>query len=141
MVSRELGTLAFGQLSLALALFYSFQTVAAFGLQQFITREVAKQTSDSQRYFTNALMIGLMTSTIGTVLMMSMTVLLDYSPETQNLILVISLGIIPFVISSICDSVLRGWEKMHFDCLCPNSGQCDQSHRNDRCHLLRRRSV
>ncbi len=113
MVSRELGTLAFGQLSLALALFYSFQTVAAFGLQQFITREVAKQSSDSQRYFTNALMIGLMTSTIGTVLMMSMTVLLDYSPGTQNLILVISLGIIPFVISSICDSVLRGWEKMH----------------------------
>jgi len=113
MVSRELGTLAFGQLSLALALFYSFQTVAVFGLQQFITREVAKQTDKSQRYFTNALLIGLTTSIIGTALMMAMTVLLNYSPETQNLILVISLGIIPFVISSICDSVVRGWEKMH----------------------------
>ncbi|MDB2318536.1 flippase [bacterium] len=113
MVSRELGTLAFGQLSLALALFYSFQTVAAFGLQQFITREVAKETGESQRYFTNALIIGLITSTVGTALMMAMTVLLDYSPGTQNLILVISLGIIPFVISSICDSMVRGWEKMH----------------------------
>ena len=113
MVSRELGTLAFGQLSLALALFYSFQTVATFGLQQFITREVAKQTGESQRYFTNALTIGLATSTIATALMMAMTVLLDYSQATRNLILVISLGIIPFVIGSICDSVVRGWEKMH----------------------------
>ncbi|MDB4372630.1 oligosaccharide flippase family protein, partial [Mariniblastus sp.] len=97
MVSRELGTLAFGQLSLALALFYSFQTVATFGLQQFITREVAKQTGESQRYFTNALTIGLATSTIAMALMMAMTVLLDYSQATRNLILVISLGIIPFV--------------------------------------------
>jgi O-antigen/teichoic acid export membrane protein len=112
-VSRQLGTLAFGQLSLALALFYSFQTVAAFGLQQFITREVAKHSGESQRYFSNALAIGLLTSTVATALMMAMTLVLNYSPETRNLILAISLGIIPFVIGSICDSVIRGLEKMH----------------------------
>ena len=112
-VARQLGTLAFGQMSLALTLFYSFQVVATFGLQQLITREVAKDRDQSDRYFVNALLVAVVTSIGATGLLAAMVFVLGYSLETRNLILLISLGIVPFAIGAICDSVIRGWEKMH----------------------------
>ena len=112
-VARQLGSHSFGQMSLALTLFYSFQVLAAFGLQNLITREVAKDLTKSDQYFVNALLVGLITSIGATALMAATVFVLQYSPETRNLILLTSLAIVPFVIGAVCDSVIRGWEKMH----------------------------
>ncbi len=112
-VARQLGSHAFGQMSLALTLFYSFQVLAAFGLQNLITREVAKDRTQSDRYFFNALLVGLITASGATGLLVATVFGLKYSIETRNLILLTSLGIFPFVIGAICNSVIRGWEKMH----------------------------
>lgn len=112
-VARQLGSYAFGQMSLALTLFYSFQVVATFGLQRLITREVAKDLDKTDRYFVNALSVGLISSLGATGLLAAAVFILNYSPDTRNLILLISLGIVPFTLGAICDSVIRGWEKMH----------------------------
>jgi len=42
LVARHLGAREFGQLSLALTLFYVFQVSAVAGVKMFITREVAR---------------------------------------------------------------------------------------------------
>ena len=42
LVARSLGAFEFGQLSLALTLFYTFQILAVAGLKTLVTREVAK---------------------------------------------------------------------------------------------------
>lgn len=113
LVARELGSYAFGQMSLALTLFYSFQVVAAFGMQKLITREVAKDGQHAGKYFAGSLLVGLATSLGAMVLLVVAVIALDYPVDTRNVILLTSLGLVPFAIASTCEAVIRGWEKMH----------------------------
>ena len=113
LVARELGTYAFGQMSLALTLFYSFQVVATFGMQTLITREVAKDSEYSGKYFASSLLVGLATSLGAMALLTAAVILLDYPIETRDIILITSLGLVPFAVGTICEAVIRGWEKMH----------------------------
>ena len=113
LVARELGTYAFGQMSLALTLFYSFQVIATFGMQTLITREVAKNSECAGKFFASSLVVGLTTS-VGAMLLLAAAVsLLDYPIETRDLILITSLGLVPFAVGTICEAVIRGWERMH----------------------------
>lgn len=113
MVARELGTYAFGQMSLALTLFYSFQVVAAFGMQTLITREVAKDKAGGASYFANSIMIATITSLGSMMLLVAAVLALNYPLGTRNVILVTSLGLLPFALSTICEAIIRAWEKMH----------------------------
>ncbi len=113
LVARQLGTYAFGQMSLALTLFYSFQVVATFGMQTLITREVAKDAQHSGKYFASSLLVGLITAVGSMLLLAGAVVLLNYPADTRDVILITSLGLLPFAISTICEAVIRGWEKMH----------------------------
>src|SRR5438552_18209923 len=53
LVARHLGAFAFGQLSLALTLFYTFQVLAAAGLRTLVVREVAKDKRKTNSYLVN----------------------------------------------------------------------------------------
>lgn len=112
-VARQLGQIAFGQMSLALTLFYSFQVIAVFGLQTLITRAVAQDREHSGKYFSGGILVGTVASLAATGLMIGAVFLLDYKPETHNLIMLTSLGLFPFMIGTVCSAVIRGWEKMH----------------------------
>src|SRR5690242_21375637 len=52
LVARHLGAHEFGQLSLALTLFYIFQVLAVAGLKTFTIRQVTIDRSQTSRYFT-----------------------------------------------------------------------------------------
>ena len=58
--ARELGPESFGQMSLALTFFYSFQVIAVFGMPTLLTREVAKDHDQSMKYFSNGMLVGLL---------------------------------------------------------------------------------
>ena len=113
LVARQLGTYAFGQMSLALTLFYSFQVVASFGMQTLVTREIAQDESSAAKYLANSLLLGLVTSVSATALLVGAVVALNYPAETRDLIMVTAIGLVPFTIGTICESVIRGLEKMH----------------------------
>ena len=113
LVARALGTYAFGQMSLALTLFYSFQVIATFGMQTLITREVAKDGGHSGKYFASSLLVGLSTSLAAMALLAGAVILLNYPADTRDIILITSLGLVPFAIGTICEAVIRGWERMH----------------------------
>jgi O-antigen/teichoic acid export membrane protein len=113
LVARKLGAYAFGQMSLALTLFYSFQVIAAFGMQTLITREVAKDPQKAGAYFAGSLLVGLLASLGATFLLVVAVIALDYPVDTRNVILITALGLIPFAIANSCQAVIRGWEKMH----------------------------
>ena len=57
MVARHLGAQAFGQLTLAFTLFYTFQVFAVGGLKTLIVRQVAEDRSQTRLYFLNGMMI------------------------------------------------------------------------------------
>lgn len=92
LVARELGTYAFGQMSLALTLFYSFQVIATFGMQTLITREVAKDDKLAGKYFASSLILGLVTSLGSMLLLAGAVILLDYPIQTRDIILITSLA-------------------------------------------------
>src|SRR5919106_2172117 len=53
LVARYLGAFEFGQLSLALTLFYTFQVLAAAGLKTLVVREVARDKKKTNHYLVN----------------------------------------------------------------------------------------
>src|SRR5207247_10755537 len=57
MVARKLGAFEFRQMSLALSLFYIFQIFAVSGVKTLLIREVAKDRSQTRKYFVNGCMI------------------------------------------------------------------------------------
>jgi O-antigen/teichoic acid export membrane protein len=114
LVARFLGASQFGQLSVAVALFSIFQLFAIAGLVTFTTREVAKDHSNTDRYFVNASIVVLFTSVLSTGVMFAIVRILNYAPDTSLVILLLSLGLVPYALSQIAEAVLIGWEKMHF---------------------------
>ncbi len=114
LVGRYLGAFEFGQLSLGLTLFYTFQVVAVGGIKTLITREIAKDKTKTEKYFLNGSML------VGVFFILSITSLLlfiwvmKYATETAVIILILSLGLLPYALSAVCEAVFQAWEQMHY---------------------------
>lgn len=141
LVGRYLGTYQFGQISLALSMFYLFQVFAVAGLKTLITREVTKDLSRTGRYLLNGTLMIIFTSVLsyvgmlvyvtlkGAVLTAPIVELTDpvlgsaftpYRalyigyPDTRLVISLVCLGLFPFALSSICEAIFLAWERMTF---------------------------
>jgi O-antigen/teichoic acid export membrane protein len=114
MVARRLGAFEFGQLSLALTLFYVFQVFAVAGLKTLIVREVAKDPSQTRKYFVNGCLIVSLTSLASLTALLVFVRLVHYSLGTGMVILVLSLGLLPYSISAICEGIFQAWERMRY---------------------------
>ncbi|MEM7033639.1 MAG: flippase [Chloroflexota bacterium] len=114
MVGRYLGTLAFGQLSVALVMFQSGQLLAIAGLQTLLTREVAKSKSETDRYVTNGTFIVLMFSIVTILGLWGVVALVGYSQETSSAILLLAVSLIPYALGVITDAIFQAWERMHY---------------------------
>src|SRR5437868_13761323 len=62
LVARHLGAHEFGQLTLSFTLFYAFQVFAVGGLKTLLIRQVAKDRTQTARYFLNGCAIVMLTS-------------------------------------------------------------------------------
>src|SRR6267378_741884 len=114
MVARNLGAFEFGQLSLALTLFYVFQVSAVAGLKILIVRQVAKDRSQTRLYFINGCMIVVLSSLLSLCVLYAFVRLLHYPPATNLVILLLSLGLLPYAISAVCEGVFQAWERMRY---------------------------
>ena len=113
-VARFLGVLEFGQLALALNLFLTFQIIAVAGLQSFITREVAKNHAKTEKFLVNAGFVVSLTSVISIVILSIFVWIMGYSSEMRSVIIILSLGLLPFTLSHICDALFQAQEKMKY---------------------------
>ncbi len=114
LVARFLGAFEFGQLALGLTLFRTFQLLAVAGLKALVTREVARNSENAGRYFVNASIIVLLSSLAAIAALKLFTVGMDYTPDTAHLIVFLSLGLIPYSLSLICDALFQAREQMHY---------------------------
>lgn len=114
LTARYLGTLEFGQISLGLTLFHTFQMLAVAGLKTLIMREVARDNKKSTLFLVNASAVVAFTSLLSVLAMNIFAVLLQYSGSTLVVIFILSMGIFPYSLSMICDALFQGREKMHF---------------------------
>ncbi|HYN88792.1 MAG TPA: flippase [Ardenticatenaceae bacterium] len=113
LVARNLGAFEFGQLSLALTFFYTFQVLAAAGLKTLITREVAKDRTKTGRYLANGSAVVVTASLLSIATLALLVRLLSYSPQTSSVILLLALGLLPYSLSAVCEGIFQAWERMH----------------------------
>jgi O-antigen/teichoic acid export membrane protein len=114
MVARHLGAFEFGQMALALSLFYMFQVSAVAGLKFLIVRQVAKDRSQTRLYFNNGCAIVAVSSFVSLAALFLFVRLMHYSPATNWIVLLLSLGLFPSAISSVCEGLFQAWEKMQY---------------------------
>jgi O-antigen/teichoic acid export membrane protein len=114
MVGRRLGAHEFGQLSLALTLFYIFQVFAAAGMKTLTIRQVTKDRSQTSLYFVNGCAIVIFTSIVSLSALAVFVRLMRYPTDTTLVILLLALGLLPFAISVICEGIFQGWERMRY---------------------------
>lgn len=113
LVARHLGTHEFGQLSLALTLFYIFQILAVAGLKTLIIRQVTKDRAHTRRYFINGCAIVALSSLSSFGLLLAFVRLMHYPGDTTLVIMLMSLALFPYAISAICEGIFQAWEQMH----------------------------
>lgn len=114
MVARYLGALAFGQMSLALTLFYVFQVFAVAGLNSLVIREVARDRTRTDQYLVNASAVAAAFSLLSTAIMILFVRLMNYAPDTASIIVLVSLGLLPYSLSAICEAVFLALERMQY---------------------------
>ena len=114
LVGRYLGAFEFGQMSLALMLLYTFQVFAVAGLRTLITREVAIDRMKTDQYLVNASTIVALSSLLSMSMLLLFVRLMNYAADTASIILLLSLGLLPYSLSAIYEAVFKGWERMHY---------------------------
>src|SRR5439155_4603496 len=114
LVARHLGAQEFGQLTLAFTLFYAFQVFAVGGLKTLLIREVAKDRTQTARYFTNGCVIVTVTSLASVAAVWGFVRLVHYPSSTTLVILLLSLGLVPYTLSAICEGIFQAWEQMRY---------------------------
>lgn len=113
LVARQLGSVAVGQVSLAFTLFYVFRVLAVAGLKTLIVREVAKNRQDTERYIVNAPLAVLLYGLVSVALMGAFVLIMGYRSETAAVILLLSLGLIPYAMTAVNEAIFQAWERMH----------------------------
>jgi len=112
LVARHLGAFQFGQMSLSLTLFATFQVFALAGLKNLVTREVAKDRSKTDAYLVNGSIVVTLSSLVCIATMFLFTRVMNYAPDTAAVILLVSLSLLPFSLSAVCEAVFQAWERM-----------------------------
>ena len=114
LISRYLGTFEFGQMSLGLTFFQTFQLLAIGGLKILVTREVAKDKTKTDKYLVNASAVVTLLALISVVALGIFVKMMQYSTDTTTVIMLLALGLLPYALSVICDALFQAWEQMYY---------------------------
>ncbi len=114
LVGRHLGAREFGQLSLALTIYYMAQVFAVAGLKTLVTREVAKDRARTDRYLVNGSVVVALSSLLSMAVLWQFVRLMGYSADTASIILLLSLALLPYSLSVVCEAVFQAWERMRY---------------------------
>jgi len=113
-IARYLGASGLGKFSIALSLFFIFETISSLGFTHLVTREVARDKSKAPKYLINASLIGLFASTLMAGAMSLTGYLLNYSADTALAIYIFSFALIPATLALICQSICSAFERLEF---------------------------
>lgn len=114
LVARFLGVHEFGQMALGFILFRTFLVLSAAGLESLIIREVARELKEAKKYLVNASIVACCTSILAIFCLGLLTRALGYAADTSSIIMLLSIGLLPFSLSLIYDALFKAREKMHY---------------------------
>ena len=114
LIARYIGANEFGQLSLGLTFFQTFQLLAVAGMRILVTRLVAKNREKSGEYFINGSIAVAFFSILSALILISMASWMEYTDDTYWVIVLLSFGLLPFALSIVCDALFQGHERMQY---------------------------
>ena len=109
MVARFLGAFEFGQLSLALSLFFAFHAFAGAGLRTLITRDVARDRTLTSRYLVHASVLVVAAFALSLAVLALFVVAIGYTRDTAVLVLLLALGLLPYALSTTMEGIFQAW--------------------------------
>lgn len=113
-VSRRLGVTEAGVYFLALTFATLFGRVTYWGLDQLLTREVAKQPAQGNRFLVNFLAVRGALSLLMLGILVAVVQGLGYAPHTSRVVLLLGLTILPDSLINICQSLFVAYEAMGY---------------------------
>ncbi len=114
LIARYLGVFEFGQMSLTLTIFYLLQNLAPVGIKILLVREISKDKNSTSKYLIGGSIVAFLTSLIALALLYIFLSIMHYATETVWIILIISSGLIPYSISSVCEAILQAQERIKY---------------------------
>jgi O-antigen/teichoic acid export membrane protein len=113
-VSRRLGVAEAGVYFLALTFATLFGRVTYWGLDQLLTREVARQPARGNQFLVNFLAVRGALSVVMLVVLVAVVEGLGYGPHASRVILLLGLTIVPDSLINICQSLFVAYEAMGY---------------------------
>ena len=113
MIVANLGVEEGGIYSLALAFFFIGSRIAFWGLDQLLTREVAKDHSKTGQYLSNFLYARVILALLAIAIFYLIVQLSHYDSETKLVISLMLLSILPENINNLCWGGFAAFEEYH----------------------------
>lgn len=114
-VARILGREAWGDYNTAYAFVLIGAAIAPMGLNELLPRQIARDAKQTSTALVNSLIIGLCTSLVTAVLMISLTYGLNYPAHIESLIIVGILStILPQTEATMFETIIQGLERMEW---------------------------
>src|SRR5204862_1784334 len=114
LVARNLGVHEFGQLALAFTIFYTFQVCAVAGLKTLIIREIARDRLQTWSCLVNGWVVVTCTSFASLTALLVFVRVMHYPADTARVILLLSLGLLPYALAAVCEATFQAWEQMRY---------------------------
>lgn len=116
-LAGNLGVEDFGQFSVALAYFSIFSSIADFGFNRFLVKEVAKDKSKASHLLWNVTILRLTLTSVLFAVFSMILYLVDPDKMRISLILLATLAILPQSIALTLDAIFVGMQKLQFSAL------------------------
>lgn len=113
-LARKLGAEGVGRYALAYSLLELFNTIGPLGLYSVITREGSRDRPALEKILSNAMTMGLVVSVILTAIMFVTGKLLGYDNQTQQVLTILGLAILPCTLGYFLEGASVAIEKMNY---------------------------
>lgn len=113
-VSRQLGVGEAGIYFLAVSFATLFGRISYWGLDQLLTREVARVPERANQFIVNFVVVRAVLAGLMMGMLYAVVVWLGYAPHTSRVVLLLGLTILPDSLINICQSVFMAHERMGY---------------------------
>ncbi len=113
-LARKLGVEGIGRYALAYSLLELFNTIGPLGLYAVITREGSRNRPVLEKMLANSITLGSIASVLLILIMIVSGKILGYDAQTQQILVILSLAILPCTIGNFLEGASVAIEKMNF---------------------------
>lgn len=112
LAARRLGAEVFGQFSTVQIYVNAFMALTDLGISNVIVRAVAQKKDDIRKLTSNLILLKLVLGAVVFAVIQTGALFLKYDIETQKLIFIYALSILPISIAYGCNAIFTGHEKL-----------------------------